>query len=439
VPPARRPRRPGLDVWMNGDRVGRWTRSASQEHRFAYDAGWLQAAHTRPLSLSLPLAAGTRPFQGEAVHAFFDNLLPESPALRQRWRTRFRVEGSDAFDLLSAVGRDCVGAVHLMPAGNEPPSHDRIDAEPLTVDQVARLLARSGDEGAATADDEPRFALPGVQDKLALLWHQGQWHRPLGATPSTHILKLPLGSREPRQAALSTSLENEWLCAQILQAYGLPVADCRIEQFLEFKALVVERFDRRLVRATWWARLPQEDLCQATAQPSERKAEADGGPGLERVLNLLRGADAPATDRDNFLATQLVFWMLAAPGGHGKNFSLLLREGGRFALAPCYDVMSAWPIAGDVLRERLRMAMAVGPAQHAIWKDITRADWNATARRAAMGPDFEPMIGRILEATPGVIEGVSAALPEGFPGSVVKRIFEGLRESAGRLAGMGVR
>ncbi len=63
-----------------------------------------------------------------------------------------------------------------------------------------------------------------MQEKTALLFHEGRWLRPHGATPTTHILKLPLGLVGNRRADLTTSVENEWLCMTILKAFGLPVA-----------------------------------------------------------------------------------------------------------------------------------------------------------------------------------------------------------------------
>jgi serine/threonine-protein kinase HipA len=54
----------------------------------------------------------------------------------------------------------------------------------------------------------------------------GQWYLPRGATPTTHILKLPLGLIGGMKLDMRHSVENEWLCAQILAAYGLPVAAC---------------------------------------------------------------------------------------------------------------------------------------------------------------------------------------------------------------------
>ena len=82
---------------------------------------------TPPLSLSLPMNLDGRPLRGERVAAYFDNLLPDSDALRQRIRARFQTQSTDAFDLLEAIGRDCVGAVQLLPDGRAPEGVTRID------------------------------------------------------------------------------------------------------------------------------------------------------------------------------------------------------------------------------------------------------------------------------------------------------------------------
>jgi serine/threonine protein kinase HipA of HipAB toxin-antitoxin module len=88
---------------------------------------------------------------------------------------------------------------------------------------------------------------------------------------------LPIGPN-PQGIDLSTSVENEWLCAQIVAGFGIPVARCSVEQFGEQPALVVERFDRRLAAdGKWFMRLPQEDFCQATATAPALKYESDGG------------------------------------------------------------------------------------------------------------------------------------------------------------------
>src|SRR5689334_4644706 len=130
----RRPRTsPGnstLAIWTNGELVGNWS-VADGEHRFQYGEAWLASSSSRQLSLSLPFMPGNLPHRGEVVHNFFDNLLPDSDAIRRRLRDKFATGGTAAFELLAAVGRDCVGAVQLLPPGQEPEGFDRIEAQLL--------------------------------------------------------------------------------------------------------------------------------------------------------------------------------------------------------------------------------------------------------------------------------------------------------------------
>jgi serine/threonine-protein kinase HipA len=196
----------------------------------------------------------------DGVEAFFDNLLPDNRQIRERIQRRFHAGSMGAFDLLTEIGRDCVGALQLMPAGQTPRNVRQIIAEPLSRQDVAELLSRSLGEGLTreeTSDDAFRISLAGAQEKTALLFRDGKWHRPAQTTPTTHILKLPLGV-SPQGIDLSTSVENEWLCSELVRAFGIEVAKCRMETFAEFKVLVVERFDRKLASGgEWYLRLTQ--------------------------------------------------------------------------------------------------------------------------------------------------------------------------------------
>ena len=111
-----------LVVWMNGERVGVWSQPRAGATTFHYDPAWVNSEVGRALSLSLPFTPNNAPHRGDVVTHFFDNLLPDSEGIRARIRNRFATDSNDAFDLLSAVGRDCVGAVQLLPLGEEPPS-----------------------------------------------------------------------------------------------------------------------------------------------------------------------------------------------------------------------------------------------------------------------------------------------------------------------------
>src|SRR6266478_6046236 len=184
-----------LSVWMNGEWVGDWRRPASGGQEFLYAESWLASSHARPISLSLPLRPSREPYRS-GVEAFFDNLLPDNRQIRERMQRRFNTGSIGAFDLLEEIGRDCVGALQLLPEGQAPVNIRQITGERLTSDGVADLLTRSLGSTFAreeSLDDTFRISLAGAQEKTALLFRDDAWHRPTHTTPTTHILKLPLG------------------------------------------------------------------------------------------------------------------------------------------------------------------------------------------------------------------------------------------------------
>ncbi|HEU4457864.1 MAG TPA: type II toxin-antitoxin system HipA family toxin [Methylibium sp.] len=428
---------------MNGERVGRWSATPAGDE-LTYDAAWLASSQSRPLSLSLPMRAGNLPIRGPAVRAWFDNLLPDSQPILDRMARRFGAASTDAFDLLAQIGRDCVGAVQLLPEDEAPGTIETIQARPLDEAAVARRLRNATFASPLRDDaDDLRISIAGAQEKTALLWHRGAWWRPLGATPTTHILKLPMGLVGNARLDLRHSIENEWLCAQILAAYRLDVARCHPLLFEDQRVLAVERFDRRWAgNGRWLLRLPQEDMCQATGTPAFAKYEADGGPGIDRILGLLDGSIRREQDREAFFRAQLLFWMLRAPDGHAKNFSIALHAGGRYALTPLYDVLSFFPMLGagpnQVSEHKIRLAMAVRSKNpHWRMKDIVRRHWIEVGRRhgilGAQGLGPEAVVQDVVERTPGVVDAVANALPKGFPAVVADRILGGLKRVAAEL------
>jgi serine/threonine-protein kinase HipA len=108
-----------LSVWTNGQRVGTWTFNRRGEHSLQYDSQWMGSPAGRPPSLSLPIT-GDFALKGDHVRNFFDNLLPDSEAIRLRIATRFKTESAEAIDLLRAIGRDCDGAVRLLGEDETP-------------------------------------------------------------------------------------------------------------------------------------------------------------------------------------------------------------------------------------------------------------------------------------------------------------------------------
>src|SRR6185312_9537985 len=86
---------------------------------FAYKKEWLSRPNSFQISRCLPLQE--QAFTGEEVYAYFDNLLPDIISIRQRIAAKVNAASDHVFDLLSAVGRDCVGALQFIKQDQDPP------------------------------------------------------------------------------------------------------------------------------------------------------------------------------------------------------------------------------------------------------------------------------------------------------------------------------
>lgn len=425
---ARRRTRIPLNVFLNARLVGQLRRQTSGAIEFQYDTDWLGWEHTLPLSLSLPLREDR--YIGDPVIAVFDNLLPDADPIRRRVAERVHADGYDAYSLLAKVGRDCVGALQFLPEGHEPGPAGEIDSRII---REAEIAAKIGDLAATPLgvdeDEEFRISLAGAQEKTALLRWKGKWRVPRGTTPTTHILKPQIGHL-PTGIDLTQGVENEYLCMKLTAAFGLPTATVEMADFGDRRVLVVERFDRRWTTDKRLLRLPQEDCCQALSVPPTRKYEADGGPGIAAVLDLLKGSDDPTSDRRFFLAAQIMFWLLGATDGHAKNFSIFLRPGGRFRPTPLYDVMSTQPArdAGQLQKNKMKLALAVGDRRHDSIDSIAPRHFVQTAQRNGVPETvIEEICADFVDRANTAIEQTLAALPKDFPAALAKSITGGLR------------
>lgn len=130
-----------------------------------------------------------------------------------------------------------------------------------------------------------------------------------------------------------------------------------------------------------------------------------------------------------------MFWMLAAPDGHAKNFSIYLERSGSFRMTPLYDILSAWPVIGNGPNmfqwQKVKLAMAVraGNAPYKI-SETRRRHWNAVAKANFLGADFERTLQHFIDRTPAMMDEVARQLPPDFPQNVADQILDGLRSSS---------
>jgi serine/threonine-protein kinase HipA len=440
---ARPSKRHALGIWMNGLPVGNWCVSGYGVHSLVYEDSWRESLHGRPISLSLPLEEN---HHGPKVESFFDNLLPDNKLIRTRLQQKYSASTASAFDLLAEIGWDCAGALQLLPEGMTPPPPGILGV-PLSDSEISSLLDHVLLAGRHQEDDDFRISVAGAQEKTALLFWEGKWQRPLGSTPTTHLLKLPIGRHNDLQLDLSTSVDNESICSRLLAAYGLPVAPCEPATFGKHRVLVVKRFDREPSSdGKTLLRLPQEDLCQTVGLPSSSKYEEHGGPGIEAVMRFLMGSRHYAKDRANFFEAQILFWMLAAIDGHAKNFSIALAPEGRFYLRPLYDILSAHPhlhvgnvqgVGGTSLEpKKIKMAMAwSGKNRHYHWSEIEPRHFVQTGQRCGLSPEMvTSMLDRLVSQTPIAIEKVQAECGGVTDAEILERICNGLKTSAEKIS-----
>jgi serine/threonine-protein kinase HipA len=364
-------------------------------------------------------------------------LLPDNEAIRKRVAERVGAAGTDAYSLLAVLGHDCVGALQFLPDGIDPGNAGSSDGKPVSKKDIAETIANLAAAPLGLGEDEDfRISIAGAQEKTALLRKDGRWFKPIGTAATTHILKPQIG-RLPNGIDLSNSVENEYLCLKLLEAFGVPAAKTEIADFGERRTLIVERFDRLWARDSRLLRLPQEDMCQALSVPPTRKYQSEGGPGMPEIIELLKGSDRPEEDIAVFLRACIIFWLIGATDGHAKNFSIFLSPGGRFRMTPLYDVLTAQPSldAGQIPRKKFKLAMSVGKSRHYSIHEIVPRHFMQIADVAGVGT---PLIRKILEDIGGnaarQAEAVISSLPRHFPAPLVESVRSAIAKRATLLA-----
>lgn len=368
----------------------------------------------------------------DAVFNFFDNLLPDSPIVRDRIVKRYHAKSRQPFDLLSEIGRDSVGAVTLLPE-NETITRPIMAWEQLTEARLEEVLTAYKADiplGMIREENDFRISVAGAQEKTALLRIGNDWCIPKGITPTTHIIKLPSGEiRQPNATLdLSQSVDNEYYCLLLAKELGLNVPDAEIIKAGNVRALAVERFDRRWnAERTVLLRLPQENMCQTFGLPSSVKYESDGGPGIARIMAFLMGSSEALKDRYDFMKFQVFQWLIGATDGHAKNFSVFIQAGGSYRLTPFYDIISAFPVLGGagihISDLKLAMGLNASKGKKTAIDKIYPRHFLATAKVLKFPQvQMHEILSDFARMIPAALDNVKTSLPTDFPENVVTAV-----------------
>ena len=372
------------------------------------------------LSVGLPIGAklDSRDMRGLD---FFENILPEGPALA-RMAAIAGVRPVDTYGILRMFGRDCAGAIMLLPDGERPGESGDSGYTPMTPADLRRVISELDVTPLGAAPERGfRPSLAGFQRK-ALLGRaaDGTWQLPNGDAPSTWILK-PDG---PHAMAA-----NEATCLWLAAACGLTVPQTELLDVSGLPVLAVKRYDRQDPPTGGLAvRVHQEDGCQTTATPPGLKNEEQGGPTLRNLVDLLRNFGDPRDVTD--LLRRTTFNMaIGNADAHAKNFSVLHEpDTPTISLAPLYDALSTIALevagtAGQPMPADTHLGQRVG-GQSDIRK-VTTADlideaiaWGIRRREASA------VVGETLDR---VLTAISATSGD-------DRVLTTIREQAERIS-----
>lgn len=294
---------------------------------FVYDQQWLASSASYPLNTVLALR--TEPHvdssSNRPVQWYFDNLLPEENARALLAKDAY-LDSNDAFSLLAYYGAESAGSLVL---SNQDSASAETGERYLSDDELQKRIDLLPTM-SLSAESPKRMSLAGAQHKLAVIYRPPDLYEPIGASPSTHILKPNHDSKE-----YCDSVVNEFFIMRLAHTVGLTVPAV-FRKYVPAPVYVIERFDRTVKEVGSVERLHAIDACQLLnldRQYKYRKAS------IKSLADIAAACNVRAPTR-LLLFRWFVFNLLVGNNdAHLKNLSFLVSAQG-IRLAPHYDMIS---------------------------------------------------------------------------------------------------
>ena len=306
---------------------------------FDYDPAWV--AWDRSFDLSPALPRGTLRHEDggtmRPVQWYFDNLLPEELLRKAVAKEAGIKDHEDAFALLTYLGAESAGSLTLLPPG--VPLPDEFTLSELTNESLSQRI-RDLPKQTLSKGAPKRMSMAGAQHKMLVVVKGAALYEPVGATPSTYILK----PNHPDTSTYPASVFNEFFTMRLAHAARLnvPFVDMR---YVPEPVYLIERFDRvvdkKSLRTTDRLTAPKAsrlhiiDACQLLNKDRTFK---HSGATLEALAQVIDRTTNKLATR-NGLFRWLVFNILVGNDDcHLKNLSFHVRPDGIW-LAPHYDLL----------------------------------------------------------------------------------------------------
>ncbi|MBK5200441.1 MAG: HipA domain-containing protein [Spirochaetaceae bacterium] len=415
-----------LYIAMNNSLVGIWEHKSSGEESFQYLDSWINNPLSRGISLSLPVVK--QKYNNIIVRNFFNNLIPERKNVIESIQRRYNISTNDSFELLNAIGEDCIGAIQISSDPDFLTQNKGVEGVNISDKEIAGILRNLRIPNSVNEYNEfdLRISLTGAQEKTALLFNNNSWMIPKRATATTHIFKTAIG-KIPNYIDLSNSVENEWYCEKFFNNMKLSTASSQILTFEDQKVLVVKRFDR-IIKENMILRLPQEDFCQILGIPSQQKYQSENGPSPKDIIEILK-TSSNTKDCEIFFKALIVNWILGSTDAHAKNYSIFIGQNNTFQLTPFYDVMSFFPYVGNsrnkVHESKLKLAMAARGSHGNKYRidQIARSNWLLTGKYLGLSNKTTyNIIEDVIEMVPIALDKTNNNLPKDFPTDIAESI-----------------
>jgi serine/threonine-protein kinase HipA len=291
-------------VFFKDRQAGLLAETAGGGTRFTYQPDW-----TGDIACALPAVRREHDW-ARGLHPFFEHLGPEG-WLRERQARNAHIVEDDDFGLLLRYGRDCIGAVSILPT------------EGTFIEAIV-----------TEAEVNPGRTVSGVQKKLLVVKTGKDAFQPAAANgPAPYIAKFNPES-EP------TLVRNERLSlawtAAVLGKREVNTAEVSHIAALDQIALIVTRFDR----GPGGEKYRLEDCAQILGKPRGRDYAGKYDGAYEDIAGVIdRYSARPAIDKARFLSRLVAYALIGNCDAHLKNFSLLESSDG-LRLSPAYDVVN---------------------------------------------------------------------------------------------------
>ena len=367
-----RPSENSLDVYIGGvQKVATINLPIGSESEISlhYEPSWVE--HGFAISPHLPLSGE---FNHSAVRNFLQNLLPEGNGLEEI-TSHTTISKNNTFGLIRVIGSETSGALSFKaPNSEQVTTSFREISEQDLHDKLTRFKQHG--ESITYWDGKTRLSVAGVQDKLNLLDLNGKLGFGEGGLCSNKIVKFETG-KAPFIAV------NELFTMLLAKEAGLDVPRVALKNYGGIRALIIDRFDRRLTpEQNRVQRRHIIDGCQASNLPPSYKYErqyGDEGDGIY-IRDGVSFAKLFAINTVNNTAyyTQLVRWMtfnilVRNYDAHGKNISFFVGKHG-LELTPFYDLVNVEAIIREIQSKQ----------QESLTSDSTNNRANSISQHYAM-------------------------------------------------------